>query len=96
MNDGTLVRARVMARLFGRIKLLTLEAQVVVEPAELETPAPALPPRRRPKGEPRPIGPRPGSGHPHDRRGRGHPGRGAQRRHRRLTRTTRASIWRCP
>ena len=41
MSEGTLVRARVLARLFG-VKLLSLEAQVVLEPVELEGP-----PRRR-------------------------------------------------
>jgi len=55
MSEGMLVRGRVLARLFG-IKLLTLEAQVVVEPAEVEGPPVALPPRRGPTGEPRPIG----------------------------------------
>ena len=55
MSEGTLVRARVRARVLG-VKLLSLEARVVLEPVELEVPVAVLPPRRGPTGEPRPIG----------------------------------------
>lgn len=55
MRDGTLIRANVAARLFG-IRLLTLEARVVLAPAEVEDQPAALSPRRGPEGEPRPIG----------------------------------------
>lgn len=55
MREATLVRARVLARVLG-IKLLTLEARVVLEPAEREPEPARLPPRRGPTGEPRPIG----------------------------------------
>ncbi|HEX5911374.1 MAG TPA: hypothetical protein VFY44_12850 [Thermoleophilaceae bacterium] len=55
MTEPTLVRARVLARVLG-VKLLTLEAQVVLEPAAAAPEPAALPPRRGPTGEPRPIG----------------------------------------
>jgi hypothetical protein len=55
MSQRTLVRARVLARVLG-IKLLTLDAQVVLEPSEVDAQPATLPPRRGPTGEPRPIG----------------------------------------
>ena len=52
-SDGVLVEASILARLLG-IKLLTLDATVLVVPADLDAPSPAPlpapPPRRPPAG----------------------------------------------
>ena len=44
-SDGVLVEGSILARLLG-IKLLTLDATIVVVPADVAAPSPAPPPRR--------------------------------------------------
>jgi hypothetical protein len=52
LGDGVLVDASILARVFG-IRLLTLDARVMLVPADVTTPSPTPPDSRRPRASAR-------------------------------------------